>query len=431
MPPALKENSLRTSGTKKGGFYYGWVVVATCLVFITVTYGIRFSFGVFFTPLEQEFGWTRALTSGVFSVYMLFGSLFAIIGGWIADRYGPKPVFLAMGFFNFLGLALTSQSNTLWHLFLSYSLLVAIGTGPTYAVATSFATRWFARRRGFALSIVSSGVGLGSILIAPVAANLIATYGWRTSYIAIGAMSLVIMAPLSFLFKKAPGTAAVSANERRKESANPRATEETGGDAVEFSALQAIKTRNFRLIFVIWFFYSFCLFMVMTHIVPHAIDLGIGLLQAASLLSVSGLANIPARLLMGVASDRFGRKPTALICASVMLVSMLWLSVATDLWMLYVFAVVFGAAYGGLSPPVTAIVGDTFGVRHIGFIFGLLEVGWVCGAAIGPALAGYIFDVTGRYYLAFLCGAAAALMLVVVLLIMKRPAVRTESKTSG
>ena len=159
--------------------------------------------------------------------------------------------------------------------------------------------------------------------------------------------------------------------------------------------------------------------MVTTHIVRYAIDLDISPLQAASLISLSGFANIPARIITGMVSDRFGRKLVALICASIMAVSMLLLTQSSSLWSLYVFAVVFGAAYGGLSPPSTAMVGDSFGTRHIGLVFGLLDVGWVCGAAAGPALAGYIFDTNGNYSLAFFIGILSALVIVVLLLFMK------------
>lgn len=432
LPSWLTKDSSSSSNSKigKGRFYYGWVVLAVCLILITISYGIRFSFGVFFESLEQDFGWTRALTSGVFSVYMLIGALFAILGGWVADRYGAKIVFMVMGFFTLLGLLLTSQANALWHFFVSYSLLVAIGTGPTYAVATSIATRWFIQRRGLALAIVTSGVGLGSILMAPVAAYLIADYGWRTSYVAIGFIALIIMIPCSLLLKRTPGEAALS-KDKQPEAVNLDSSEERSNELRDFSLLQAIRTRNFLLMIFLWVFYAFCLFMVMTHIVRHAIDLGITSMQAASIISVSGFANIPSRILMGIVSDRFGRKRAALICALLMAAAMLWLTESSSLWMLYVFAAAFGAAYGGLAPPLASIVGDTFGVRHIGVIFGVLEVGWVFGAAVGPALAGYIFDTTGRYYLAFLSGVLAALIMVVLILFLRVPTAKTRNKLSN
>ena len=368
------DTNFRT-GKLKQTLNYGWIILAICLIVIAVSYGIRLSFGVFFKSLEQEFSWSRALTSSVFSVYALLGCVFAVLGGWIADRFGPKIVFISMGIFSFLGLAAASQVTEPWQLFLCYGLLVAAGTGATYPVATSVASRWFPRRRGFAISIVTSGVGLGSILVAPIAAYLIVDYGWRFSYLIMGIIALILISPISLLLKKPEGEMANASSTNHISLTEPRifsgSTEES-----ELTLYQIIKKRNFSLLFVLWFFYSFCIFMVLTHIVRHAIDLKIDALLAASILSVSGIANIPGRIVSGLMSDRFGRKPIAIICASVMAISMLWLTQCSSLWMLYVFAIAFGASYGALSPPVTAMVGDNFGTRHIGLVFGLLDVGW-------------------------------------------------------
>ncbi len=408
---------MNSSNSKKGRFYYGWVILAVCLFLVTVSYGIRFSFGVFFKSLEQDFGWTRAVTSGVFSVYMLIGSLFAILAGWVADRHGAKAVFLAMSLFAFVGLALTSRATELWHLFLSYSLLVAIGTGATYAVTTSLGTRWFKQRRGLALAIITSGVGLGSILMAPMASFLIGGYGWRDSYTAIGIISVIVMIPCALLLRKAPVEILSSSNLGNQQAGNPGVV--VAKKSEEFSLVQAIKSRNFLILIVIWFFYAFCLFLIMTHIVPHAIDMGIDPVQAASIISVSGFANIPSRITMGLVCDRFGRRQTAIGCALLMALALVWVTRSSSLWMLYVFAAAFGAAYGGLAPPTTAIVGDTFGTKNIGAIFGILEVGWVSGAAVGPAVAGYVFDTTGTYTLAFWMGVGAALIIVILALFLK------------
>lgn len=415
----LKSNS--NSRTGKGGLYYGWVMLAICLILMTISYGIRFSFGVFFKSLEQEFEWSRALTSSVFSVYMLLGSLFAVLGGWLADRYGPRIIFMTLGLFCFLGLALTSQSSAPWHLFLGHGLLVAIGTGPVYSIASSIATRWFPQRRGLALGIVTSGVGLGSILVAPIAAYLIVDYGWRISYLTIGVMALMVMTPLSLLLRKNPTKALSLYNNVQQAAVSLHTSNTSGEESRELSIGQIIKQKNFVLIISIWFFWAFCLFMVTTHIVRHAIDLNIDPMQAASIVSVSGFANVPARITMGLVSDRFGRKRIALICASLMAISMLWLTQSSSLWMFFVFAIVFGAAYGGLTPSTTALVSDTFGVHHAGLVFGLLEIGWVCGAAVGPTLAGYIFDVTSQYYYAFLLGTLAPMIMVVLVFFLRVP----------
>jgi len=413
----------------KGRFYYGWVVLAACLIILATSYGIRFSFGVFFKSLEQEFGWTRALTSEVFSVYMLLCPVFAIVGGWAVDRYGAKVVVIVLGFFISLSLVLTSRASAPWHLFVSYSLLLAIGTGSVYAITMSMASRWFIKGRGLAVAVVGVGVGLGAILIAPIATYLIASYGWRISYLPIAFMALFIMVPFSLFLKRSPSDIAASARDGKREAVNLNYTEGQNSDELkEFTPLEAAKTRNFWLLISTWFCYSFCLFMVMTHIVPHAIDLGISPMQAASILSVIGFASIPSRILAGIASDRFGKKRVAMISALFMAGAMLWLAESTSLWMLYLFAVVFGAAYAGLSPPTTAIVGDTFGLHHIGAILGVLEIGWATGAAAGPALAGHIFDITGTYYLAFLLGMIAALIITGLVLFLSIPTAKTRSE---
>ena len=169
----------------------------------------------------------------------------------------------------------------------------------------------------------------------------------------------------------------------------------------------------------------------MTHIVGQAIDLGNTPIQAALILTFMGAANVPCRILMGFATDRFGKKRIAIICGLFMAGAMLWLTQASSLWMLYVFAIVFGAAYGGLAPPTVAIVGDTFGLRHIGVIFGSLEIGWTAGAAVGPALAGYIFDTTGSYYLAFLLGMIGILIVVVLFPTVRAATAKTRGELSS
>jgi MFS family permease len=405
---------------------YGWVILAVCLLFIALSYGIRMSYGVFFQPLEDEFQWSRALTSGVFSVYMLVGAIFAVLGGWIADRYGAKIVFIAMGIAAFAGLALTSRVTSLWQIFLSYSLLFGAGTGATYVLATSLTTRWFQKSRGLALGICTSGVGLGSIIIPPLASYLIGRFDWRYAFLVLGIIALLFI-PLSFFLKRTPAEISEASQNKLPDKgtakSGPKLPQPKG-----FSLRQAAKTRNFRLLIVTWFFFSFCIFTVSTHLVRHALDMGINPLQAASLISIVGATNILGRLSGGAMADRWGRRPVSLISAAFMLVSFVWLTQCSTIWMLYVFSAAFGASYGCLSPATTSIVGDTFGVRNIGTIFGILEVGWVLGAATGPALAGYIFDTFGSYLLGFWFGALASLIIIILILFLKIP--ETVKKTS-
>lgn len=415
-------SSSANSETEKRRFYYGWIVLAASLVIGIIGFGTRLSFGVFFKSLEQDFGWTRAVTSGVLSLHLLLGSAFAILAGWAIDRYGSKRVFTLMGVFIGLSLFLTSRANTLWHLFVSYSLLSAIGIGPMYPLIMATVSRWFARRRGLIIGIASSGSGIGPVLMAPIAAYLISSYGWRTSYFIMALMALFIIIPCAQLLKRAPSEVAALPEDERLKAVNLSSPQGRNYNEPEgFSLAQAAKTRNFWLFFFVWFLTSFCIWIVVAHIVRHAEDLGITSMRAASILSLIGGMSILGRLTMGRVSDSIGRKQASIICALLMVGAMLWLIEASNLWMLYLFAVVFGFSYGGESTPITAFMSDVFGLRHIGVIMGVIEVSWAVGAAFGPALAGYVFDVRGNYDVAFLAGMIAMLIAAVFILLLKAP----------
>ena len=398
------------------------MILAACLTVITANVGIIFSFGVFFKSLEEEFGWTRALTSGVFSLSSLLSSVFVVVGGWNLDRYGPRVIFTVMGFSTALGLFLTSQASTLVHLYLSYSLLLAIGTGASYVVVASTVSRWFARRRGLAIAIATSGGGLGPIIMTPVAAYLISSYGWRTSYLIMGLMALFIIVPCAQLLRKVPSKATALTEGERLELINWGSPEESGSNEAKAHSLsQAVKTRNFWLFVFIWLFFAYTLYMVLSHVVRHGIDMGLTTMQAGTVLSMIGGASIIGRLVMGRVSDSKGRKQVAMICALFLAVAMLFLTMASSLWTLYLFAVIFGLSFGGFSPPMVALVGETFGLRYLGAIMGVIETGWCAGAALGPALTGHIFDIQGSYYLSFLSGVISMLTVIVLIRFLKAP----------
>ena len=410
----------------KDKLFYGWVVVVAFLIIWLAIFGTRFSFGVFFKSIETEFDLTRAATSGVFSIHMVLGCAFAILGGWALDRYGPRIIILLMGFFIGFSLLLTSQTNSSWQLFLTYSLLLAIGTSAIFTVTMSTISRWFDKKRGFAMGIAGSGSGLGIVVVAPFATYLISSFGWRMSYIVIGLIASLIVIPLSRLLRKDPyeiGALPDGAKSDSREMGEQKPKNKEGSiQAADLSLLQVFRTRSFWLLGFIWLFYASCLFLVLTHIVPHATDIGISTMEAAVILSLIGGASAAGRVLMGSVSDSIGRKTTAIICSLLQAGAMVWLIWSQELWMLYLFALVYGFAYGGLTPPVTALIGDIFGLGNIGVILGVLEIGWGVGAAIGSAIGGLIFDVSNSYSIAFLIGAAA--MSIVTLLI---PLIRRET----
>jgi len=386
--------------------FYGWVVVIACVIIMTIVFGTRYSFGVFFKSIETEFDLTRGATSGVFSVYMLLCCIFALLGGWTLDRYGPRIVARLMGVFTCLSLLLTSQANSPWQLFISYSLLLAIGTGAAYTVSMSTTSRWFDKKRGLALGIVGSGAGLGTVLMAPFATYLISNFGWSMSFMVMGPIALILLISPSVLLKKDPHEIG-ALPDGVKPNAGETQIQGNNTQPTDFSLLQAARTSSFWFLGFVWLLFSLCIHLVLVHIVPHATDIGISAMEAAVALSLIGGISIPGRLLMGWVSDKIGRKVTGIICALLQTGAMVGLIWSQELWMLYIIAVVYGFGYGGFDPPVVALIGDIFGLRSIGIIMGALVIGWSIGAFIGPLIGGLIFDAYNSYSLAFATGALA------------------------
>ncbi|MFC1993596.1 MFS transporter, partial [Chloroflexota bacterium] len=403
----------------KDKLFYGWVVVGTFFIVGITLYGIHFSFGVFFESIEGEFNLNRAGTSAVLSANLLLAGICSFFAGWALDKYGPRTIVFLMGLFAGMSLLLTSQTNSLWQLFITYSLLLSMGTGAVFVVPMSTVSRWFDKKRGTALGITSSGVGLGMFVMAPFATYLISNYNWRIAYIVIGLIAWLIVIPLSGLLKRGPYEIGTLPDGAKSDLINLK-SEKHRVQPQGLSVLQASRTRSFWLIMVIWVLFGSNIFLVMTHLVPHARDIGFSQMEAATVLSIIGGIAVGGRILIGIASDRVGRKSMSVICALFQAGAMLWLIWAQELWSFYMFALVYGFAFGGMVPAMAALISDTFGLSRIGSIFGVLEIGFGVGAAIGPAIGGLIFDVSNSYVIAFSLGALVMSVVTLLIVLIKR-----------
>ena len=392
------------------------MVTGAGLLIAVTGLGTRYCFGVFFKSIESEFGLTRGATSGIFSIHMLLCCVFGALGGWALDRYGPRKVSFLMGSFTGLSLLLTSQANSAWQLFISYGLLLSLGTGAIYTVVNSTASRWFDKKRGLVLGITTSGGGLGAIVMAPFATYLISNFDWRTAFIVMGLIAWPVIAFMSLLLKKDPSDIGLLPDGIRSGAAQSGLqNEESKPELTGPSLLQASRTGSFWFLGFVWLLVSLNVHLVFVHAVPYAVDMGNSLMDAAVILSLIGGASIPGRLVVGMVSDTIGRKTPAITCALLQAGALLWLMWARELWMLYAFAIAFGFLWGGLSTVTTALIGDVFGMRSIGTIMGVINTGWALGAATGPAMGGYIFDASGSYFTAFAAGAVAILIAALLL----------------
>lgn len=389
--------------------YYGWVIVAVGAILLGVSFGICYSFGVFLSSLQAEFSINRATTSSIFSLYLFLVGIFSIWGGRFCDRFGPRIVVLGMGIVSGLSLVLTSQVLFAWQLYFTYSVLLSLGTGAMYIVMMSTASRWISDHRAGALGIIGAGSSLGTVAMAPFSAWLILSYQWRNAYLIMGIVAWMTIIPLSLLLKKS------------STESGPHPDGETFLDApgamyvksIDLPIGSVMKTRHFRLLFFSWFSYSLCLYMVMGHIVPSIEDLGIAPFRAAAVLSLMTVASIPSRLIAGFVADRVEKRKVIIGSALLIAISMLWLSWADQMWKFYLFAVMFGVAYGGIDPPLVALVGDAFGLSKVGQVMGVLMISWGIGSAVGPYIGGLSFDFAGTYRLAFLSGGLIILLMAI------------------
>ena len=397
--------------------YYGWVIVAAVLVIASVLIGVRFSFGVFFKSLEAEFQLNRAATSAIFSSYMITSAVFTIITGWALDRFGPRPVLTLMGLITGAGLFLAGQSKALWLLFLSYGFLGGVGTGGSYIVLMSLVSQWFVRRRGVAMGIAGTGGPIGIMIMAPLATFLIASYGWRTAYMAVGiGGGLIVIAMAQLLSKAPPGADSRPSDDSGPERASAGANAGTdGGPDRGISLKEAFRLRSYWLMLFVWFLYAMSVTLMITHLVPHFTDIGMSAAGAGALIGLVGLFNAVSRLPMGWVSDRFGPAVPSVVCAVIQSLALAGFIFASGMGSIGVCAVLFGFTWGALGILTTVLITDRFGGRNIGTIMGTVDVAFAVGAAMGPALGGFIFDATGGYGGAFAVLSAA--MIVVALLI--------------
>ncbi|MBN1627091.1 MAG: MFS transporter [Deltaproteobacteria bacterium] len=396
--------------------FYGWIIAGAGFVVSVIGIGMRYSFGVFLESIETNFAMSRAATSSIFSIYMVLCSLMAVFGGWAMDKYGPRKIGIFMGTFTGLSLLFTSLVQSSWQLFITYSLLLSLGTGPIYGVINTTASRWFIKKRGFVVGITSSGGGVGAIVFAPLATYLISNFDWRTAFIVLGGIAWIGIVAASLFLVKEPGDLAlfpdgVKAGSRQEEYQKKDVNNQTHG----ISLGRALRMNQFWFLGFIWLSLSLSLHMIFVHVIPYAVGTGISPMEASYILSLMGISNIPGRLLIGKISDIFGRKSLGIICALIQFGSLLWLMGSSQLWMLYIFAIVYGFLWGGVGAIITAVIGDIFGTGRLGIIMGMISGGWALGAAIGPAIGGFIFDVSGDYFIAF--GACAAALITAAFLL--------------
>ncbi len=409
-----KDKSAAVAEPQQPAFFYGYTIVLVSFFIQAIAWGISNSFGIFFTPLINEFSWSRATISGAASLCFLVHGLSSMLMGNLNDRLGPRLIMSICGIFLGLGYFMMTRINLIWQLYLFYGLIIGIGLGGIDVIPLSTAARWFEKKRGMMIGIIKVGTGIGMLVMPFFITWLLMSYGWRISFAVLSIATLVSVISLALFLVRDPVSKGQSIdNDNRLAKENFIKTEEG------LTFYEAIRTRQLWTICAIYFIILFCVYTILIHIVQHAIDLGIPSAVASGILATIGGVSISGRLLMGGAGDRIGEKPALVICLLFLLTALIWLQVAKTLWMFYLFAIVYGFAHGGFFSLSSPLIAKQFGTRTLGLLYGVVIFSSTIGGAIGPFMAGYIFDESQSYKMVFLILAVLCIIALFLIVSLK------------
>ncbi|WP_367190150.1 MFS transporter [Burkholderia sp. Ed8] len=389
--------------------FYGWYVVAAAFAVTLVGFGSAYTFSAFVESLQRDFAASRGQISLVFSLagFLYFG--FGIVSGPLADRFGSRRLAVAGMLLTGAGLAAAGAAHTLLQVYVAYGLGVGLGVGCAYVPAVGAVQRWFVRRRGFASGLAVAGIGVGTLVMPPLASALITHAGWRGAYFTLAVIAVVLGAGMSLLIENDPrgrgllpdGDAADD-DSRHAGAASARVKVQAGATVRE-----AVTSRPFASLYAACLVCSFGVFVPFVHLVPYALDHGVAPPKAVLLLGAIGVGSTAGRFFLGGLADRFGRRASLLAMFAGMAVALVAWAGAGTVATLAAFALVFGVFYGGWVAVLPAVVMDYFGGRNVSAIIGILYTSVAFGTLIGPAAAGFIYDAGGGYLVPILASAAA------------------------
>ena len=401
-----------------------WIVLFAVTLAMMAASGLRAVFGVYVKPMEAEFGWSRAALSEVAAVSLLLLGTVSPLAGRLADRWGPRRVIALSIVLLGVGTISSAFVRQLWHVYVTVGLLMALGSGGAgIATSSTLIARWFEARRGLAIGLAGSAISIGQLGIIPLAATLTLLHGWRTSYLVLGLGVFALVLPV---------TAGLIRNDPEERGLQPYGATGPLRTSTEVGALQRAgrvsltDAARFPLLWLLMATQFVCGYtsigMILTHFMPHALDHGFTELQASMALGVMGGMNVVGTIASGWICDRFGRCGPLATYYFVRGLSLLFLPYVWNVPSLQMWAAIFGLNYFSTVPPTTTLTANIFGRYSLGELSGWIFFAHQVGAALGAALAGWVFEATGTYSSAFVSAALMAFLgAALTLLIREEP----------
>lgn len=376
-------------------------------VTLGLSYGFWYAYSVFLVAFLREFGWSRSVVAGAFSMLVMMHGVSGPVLGWLVERFGARAVIASGGAILSASLLLGAHINAVWHLYVVIGVLAAIGVSAAGWVPSVVLIRsWFPAHVGTALGISSAGIGVGIFALVPFTQLLIDSIGWRWALRVLAAMVALWIIPATLLLVRNARVATPVAH-----TASP--TSSAMPPRHHWTVRTAVRSWRFWAVGGVFFAGSVSTQMLLVHQVAYLVDHGVSALVGATLVGIVGIASIVGKTGWGTMSDRVGREPAytlAFLCVAASVPALALAGAHPGTALPYVYAVLIGLGYAVTAPLTPAIASDLFGGPRFARIFGLLHFTNSVGGAIGPWLAGAVFDTTGSYAYALPIAAGMALL---------------------
>jgi len=384
----------------------GWMVVGAAFVSMTLLYGLWYSYSVFLVALLREFGWSRGLVAGAFSVFALVHGGIGTSIGALAGRWGIQRVILAGGCSVGAGLLLAAETSQWWHLYLAFGGIAAAGVGLSGYVPLIVLIRgWFPDRIGTASGLASAGISLGVLCVVPFCQLMIDQVGWRWAFRILAVLVVAWTWPAARWF--------LPAAPRRSHPLPAGPAAALAGPAVDWTVGAALRSWKFWGLGAVLFTSNTAITILMIHQVAYLVDHGVGAMVAATVAGLVGLASAPGKLCWGYLLDRIGRETVYSLSSAALLLSLGLLVLAGERpasLLPYLYAVFLGLGYAITAPLTPAVAGALFRGRNFPAIFGAIHASLGLGTAMGAWAGGAIYDVTGGYAAALWAAAGLTLL---------------------
>jgi MFS family permease len=375
--------------------HYRWVIVAAGGLLGCVAVGAMFSLPVLLRSISADTGWSITGISTTMTIGFIAMAVGSMAWGNMSDRFGARPVVMTGSIVIAASVALASQASSLIEFQLLFGLVVGGATAAIFAPMMACVTGWFDTHRSLAVSLVSAGMGMAPLTMAPLVARLVSTHDWRTTMLIVAAIVACVMIPVSLLVRRPPALAAadVAANA----AALPGAAASAGVEANEMTMRQALTSPQFLILLATNFFCCGTHSGPIIHTVSYAITCGIPLVAAVSIYSLEGLAGLGGRIAFGLLGDRFGAKRVLVTGLLVQAFGALAYAFVRELAGFYAVAALFGFVYAGVMPLYSVLARENFPMRMMGTIIGGFAMAGSLGMATGPIAGGLIYDAFASY----------------------------------